>query len=199
MRWECRERFPDPTSNETTSSRSRHASRHAHDSRAVMHVGIANPQWREKRSRHSRHMQNPQLHVSGKRPILRNMVIYSDVLTGPAICSVIYSQLLCLLLKYGGERGCWMVVSGIGLIVGVPGLYSILLQTRILLLPECRWKLTTGWMKKVMNQTHCTRYASCVSRNTTCSIRKEIPDNLLLTISKKKFVISLVKSMKLNE
>ena len=71
MRRVCRERFPGPTSNETTSSRSRHASRHAHDSRAVMHVGIANPPWREKSSRHSRHMHNPQLHVSGKRPILR--------------------------------------------------------------------------------------------------------------------------------
>ena len=33
MRRECRERFPD---------RSRHASRHVLDARAVMHVGIAN-------------------------------------------------------------------------------------------------------------------------------------------------------------
>ena len=34
--------------------------------RAVMHVGIANPQWRGKRSRHSRRMHNPQFYVSGK-------------------------------------------------------------------------------------------------------------------------------------
>ena len=38
--------------------------------RAVRHVGIANPRRRGKRSRHSRHMRNPQFCVSGKRPIL---------------------------------------------------------------------------------------------------------------------------------
>ena len=35
----------------------------------VMHVGISNPRGRGKRSRHSRHMRNPQFYVSGKRPI----------------------------------------------------------------------------------------------------------------------------------
>ena len=34
----------------------------------VMHVGIANPLWWGKRSRHSRRMRNPQFYVSGKRP-----------------------------------------------------------------------------------------------------------------------------------
>ena len=34
-----------------------------------MHVGIANPRWREKRSRHSQRMRNPQFYVSDKRPI----------------------------------------------------------------------------------------------------------------------------------
>ena len=34
-----------------------------------MHVGIAKPRWRGKRSRHSRRMRNPQFYVSGKRPI----------------------------------------------------------------------------------------------------------------------------------
>ena len=34
-----------------------------------MHVGIANPWWRGKRSRHSRCMRNPQLYISGKRPM----------------------------------------------------------------------------------------------------------------------------------
>ena len=38
------------------------------DARAVMRVGVANPQWRGKRSRHSLRMRNPQLYVSGKRP-----------------------------------------------------------------------------------------------------------------------------------
>ena len=60
---------PQPTSKETASQRSRHASRHVRHTRAVMHVRIANPQWRGKRSRHSRRMRNPQFYVSGKRPI----------------------------------------------------------------------------------------------------------------------------------
>ena len=36
---------PPPTSKETACYRSRHASRHVRDARAVMHVGIANPRW----------------------------------------------------------------------------------------------------------------------------------------------------------
>ena len=40
--------------------------RHA---RAVMHVGIAYPRWRGKRSRHSRRMRIPQFYVSGKSPM----------------------------------------------------------------------------------------------------------------------------------
>ena len=58
MRRECRERFsPPPISKETASWRSRHASRHVRDARAVMHVGIAYLRWRGKRSRHSRRMR----------------------------------------------------------------------------------------------------------------------------------------------
>ena len=58
MRRECRERFPPPPiSKETASWRSRHASRHVRDARAVMHVGIAHLRWRGKRSRHSRRMR----------------------------------------------------------------------------------------------------------------------------------------------
>ena len=46
------------------------------DARAVMHVGIANPQLRGKRSRHSRRMRNPQFYVSGKRPIAEKRCNY---------------------------------------------------------------------------------------------------------------------------
>ena len=35
----------------------------------MMHVGIANPRWRGKCSRHSRRMRNPPFYVSGKRPM----------------------------------------------------------------------------------------------------------------------------------
>ena len=37
-----------------------------------MHVGIANPRWRGKRSRHSRRMRNPQFYISDKRPMERH-------------------------------------------------------------------------------------------------------------------------------
>ena len=60
---------PQPTSKETASSRSQHAPRHVRHARAVMHVGIVNPRWRGKFSRHFRRMRNPQIYVSGKRSI----------------------------------------------------------------------------------------------------------------------------------
>ena len=62
--------FPD-----TVGKRSRHASWHVRDARAVMHAGIPKIAvsfevgGRAKRSRHSRRMRNPQFYVSGKRPI----------------------------------------------------------------------------------------------------------------------------------
>ena len=61
---------PPPTSKENASKRSQHASRHVRHARAVMHVGIANPRWRGKCSRHSRRMRNTQFYVSGKRPMV---------------------------------------------------------------------------------------------------------------------------------
>ena len=48
---------------------SRHASCHVRHARTVMHIGIAKPRWRGKRSRHSRRMRNPRFYVSGKRSI----------------------------------------------------------------------------------------------------------------------------------
>ena len=58
-----------PTSKENASQRSRHASRHVRDARAVMHVGIAIPRWRGKRSRNFRRMRKTQFYVCGKRPM----------------------------------------------------------------------------------------------------------------------------------
>ena len=43
----------------------------------VMHVGIANPRWRGKRSRHSRRMRNTQSYLSGERPIYK----YPNIIT----------------------------------------------------------------------------------------------------------------------
>ena len=61
--------FRPLTSKETACYWSRHASRHVRDARGVMHVGIADPRWREKRSQYSRHMRNPQFYVYDKRPM----------------------------------------------------------------------------------------------------------------------------------
>ena len=70
MRLECR---PPLTSKETASYRFRHVSRHVRHASAVMHVKIAEPRWRGKRSRHSRW---PQFYVSGKRPVLSLLYIF---------------------------------------------------------------------------------------------------------------------------
>ena len=62
----------------TAGYRSRHASRNVRDARAVIvpwcmpgwpTSGFHWSQWRGKRSRHSRCMRNPQIYLSGKRPM----------------------------------------------------------------------------------------------------------------------------------
>ena len=69
MRRECRERFPHHRLQRKLLVSGPGMHHGTCDARAVMHVGIANPRWRGKRSRHSRRMRNPQFCVSGKRPI----------------------------------------------------------------------------------------------------------------------------------
>ena len=82
---------PPPTSKETAGLRSRHASRHVRDAHAVMHIGIANPQWRGKGARDSRRMRNAQFYVSGKRPM--------DV-----ICSLYRATFVVFFLKLFDSR-----------------------------------------------------------------------------------------------
>ena len=54
MRRECRGRFTHHRfQRKPLVRRSQHASRHVHHARVLMLVGIANPQWRGKRSRYS--------------------------------------------------------------------------------------------------------------------------------------------------
>ena len=66
MRRECRERFP----RHRLQRKPLISDPCMHHARAAMHVGIANPLWRGKRSPHSRCMRNPQFYISGKRPML---------------------------------------------------------------------------------------------------------------------------------
>ena len=91
-------RFSPPTaSKETAGKRSRHASRHVRHARAVMHVGIANPRWRGKRSQHSRRMRNQQFYVSGKRPIA-NMTHWVSLANCEESCVVllIFTRRFCI-------------------------------------------------------------------------------------------------------
>ena len=53
MRWECRERFPRRSLQKKLPASDP-------DMHHVMHVGVANPRWRGKRSWHSRCIRNPQ-------------------------------------------------------------------------------------------------------------------------------------------
>ena len=62
---------PPPTSKKAANKRSRHTSRHVCHARTVVHVAIAKPQWRGKRSPHSRPMRKYKFYVSGKRPLER--------------------------------------------------------------------------------------------------------------------------------
>ena len=70
--------------------------------RAVMHVGIVNPRWRGKRSRHSRRMRNPHFHVSGKRSMDETMLPGYPTADGPFSCvsySIQYSH-RCVVLDF---------------------------------------------------------------------------------------------------
>ena len=75
MRRECRERFPRHRLKRkplVSDPGMHHGTCVTHMSTGVvMLVGIANPRWLGKRSRHSRRMRNPHFYVSDKRPILR--------------------------------------------------------------------------------------------------------------------------------
>ena len=62
------------------------------DARNVMHVGIANPRWQLKLSRHSRRMHNPQVYVRGKSPIAASQLaaFVSDItaIHGPVLLTL---------------------------------------------------------------------------------------------------------------
>ena len=81
MHRECRKRFPrPPTSKETASYRSRHASRHVRDARAVMHVRIAYLRWWGKRSRHSQRMFTSNFTYLSRGPFRwKSEPLYDDI------------------------------------------------------------------------------------------------------------------------
>ena len=61
--------FTPLTLKETASKQFWHALRHVRDARAVMHVGIGKPRWREKRSRQFRRMRYPQITYLVRGPL----------------------------------------------------------------------------------------------------------------------------------
>ena len=82
-----------------------------------MHVGIASPRRRGKRSRHSRRMRNPQFYVSGKRPIPTGQVsahVYLHVsMTNHVILNTFYFHSCCIFLsqlKYQYLYNLWKMI-----------------------------------------------------------------------------------------
>ena len=123
-----------PTSKETASYRSRHASRHVHHARAVVHVGIANPWWQGKCYRNSRRKRSPQFCVFGKRPIIairfaiqhiHRSVWLAESCSAPALwcyerdvshqnmmyCRSYKCDLPCLRKKIRHQNAMWMSVN----------------------------------------------------------------------------------------
>ena len=81
MRRECRERFPpSPIKKNPGSLRSRHASRHVRDARAVMHVGIAHLRWWGKRSRYPRRMRTRNFAYLARGPCGSVLTDFAHVL-----------------------------------------------------------------------------------------------------------------------
>ena len=119
---------PPPTSKETASWLSRHASRHVRDARAVMRVGMAHSRWRGKPSRHSRRMRNPQFYVSGKSPMVVSQ--YQDNNTSTWITIIKMTQchdsliftmgittiekMACILKRGSGWWALWGSVWAVG-------------------------------------------------------------------------------------
>ena len=65
-----------------------------------MHVGVAYPRWRGKRSWHSRRMRNPQFCVSGTRPMLQTTL--SNYVSPVCCVDTVCHQVRCM---YWGHLG----------------------------------------------------------------------------------------------
>ena len=85
-----------------------------------MHVGIANPRWRGKRSRHFQRIRNPQFYVSGKRPIHCITPNQHDSLFKPRKLNVHICVHICT------KRNCcqWMVRLSIQVFISRPNYYT---------------------------------------------------------------------------
>ena len=67
-------------------NRSRHASRHVRDARAVMHVGIAYLRWRVKRSRYSPLMRTCNIAYLARGPWIRmSLLKHANVSSAPVL------------------------------------------------------------------------------------------------------------------
>ena len=114
MRWECRERFPcyRLQTKQLVSDPDMHHGMCV-TARAVMHVGIANPWWRGKRSRHSRRMRNPQFYVSGKRSIGRFVGTWHDVISAEPLVSAptyTHGNAFSLFIAMGKSWSCQVYI-----------------------------------------------------------------------------------------
>ena len=81
---------PRLNSKETTCKRPRHASRHVRHARVVMHVGIAYPGRRGKRSRHSRRMRIRNFSYLARGPCRFVYSAFIIAVRYAALCHFIY-------------------------------------------------------------------------------------------------------------
>ena len=118
MHRECRERFhPPPISKETANWRSRYASRHVREARAVMHVGIAYLWRRGKRSRHSRRMRTRNFVYLARGPY-SNWKCSETSHTVKPVCNHLYNKIhylwfiqSCVLMKTEGTNLLVLTIS----------------------------------------------------------------------------------------
>ena len=98
---------PQPISKKPLFSKAPHASRCMRHARALIHVGIAKPQWRRKRSRHSRRMRNHQFCVSAKRTMhwTTSFVIWSWSSLHRFDCIVHQKEFICILSRVCLKQG----------------------------------------------------------------------------------------------
>ena len=90
--------FPATDYKESTSKRSRHASRHVRHARVMMHVRLANPRWHGKRPRHSRRMQEQ---IADQFTAVRLCSCNSQLINGKS--SVYMPDLLMWRLEVSGD------------------------------------------------------------------------------------------------
>ena len=85
-------------------------SRHGRHARVEMHVGVANPRCRGKRSRRSRRMRNPQFYVSGKRPMQDEWALILSEISATCATSLLNTNVFSCFWYNLHDKGSYLPV-----------------------------------------------------------------------------------------